>query len=175
MAADPVTPDRPGRPSAAESIPTSQPAGSQPTATQSASTVSDRDFLDQTAADLGLRAPEQRPDQMVFRWFGLRSVAEGAGIDFEGSVTADYSKNFMGGIDTNNDAFRHLLDLRINFDIKATCSASMAGTFSVDLQNQNGQKWLGQADRRCARSSTTMTRTAADAGAPSFGINNSSS
>lgn len=144
IAALPVTPDRPGLPTPRQAgkgsehsaTPTSQPpaaASTQP-ATQSPSEKP----LHPTAGEFNAVSPQQRPDLWALKWFGLRPRLEAAGIDFHGTDTADYSKNFQGGLSTNNDSFRNLLDLRVNVDTKALWGWE-GGTFSVDFQNQSGQ------------------------------------
>lgn len=100
--------------------------------------MSDEEFLKETARQLNVPTPQERPDLWALNWFGFRPTAVAAGFDFQGSVTADYSKNFQGGLSTRDDAFRNLLDLRLNIDTRALFGLR-GGTFSIDLQNQSGQ------------------------------------
>ena len=99
---------------------------------------SDQSLLDQTASDLGIAKPGQRIDTEILNWFGVRPYLADQGLTLNFSVTADYSKNFMGGVDTNNDAFRNLFDARLTFDTQPLFNLK-GGTFSVDFQNQNGR------------------------------------
>jgi porin len=142
LAAGPQTPDRPGRPTpeqagtSGQQVATTQPY--QSTSAVAGETGSDADLLRETAKDLNEKPPESRPDQEILNWFGLRPKLESEGITFQGTDTADYSKNFRGGIDTSGDAFRNLLDMRFNVDTRALFGM-YGGTFSIDFQNQNGQ------------------------------------
>lgn len=117
----PTTPDRPGR-----------------TTVTDPSALSDNDLLDETAKDLGLTPPSRRIDQQILRWGGLRPAVEANGITFDGIVTGDFSKNTRGGLDTENEASRYLLDLRLTLDTKAAFGL-YGGTFSVDFQQQGGR------------------------------------
>jgi porin len=139
----PSTPEKPGRPTAGEAgIPTQSPAtrpATEPsTEVQATPTGSDEDFLKEAATTLGVPTPQQQPDLELLRWYGLRAKVENAGVTFAGAYTADYSKNFQGGVSTASDAFRSLLDLRLNFDMRSLLNI-YDGTLSVDYQNQNGQ------------------------------------
>ena len=44
----------------------------------------------------------------------------------------------MGGVSTAGDAFRSLLDIRLNYDPRPFLGIS-GGLFSLDFQNQNGK------------------------------------
>ena len=140
--AQPETPDRPGRPTQDQAavptaIPASQPiAPLRPTAA-GGTAESDDEFLKETAAELDVPSPAQRPDLQALRWFGLRPLVEEKGITFAGTVTADLSRATQG-FNTRTDDFRHLLDARINVDTKALFGLT-GGTFSIDFQNQNGR------------------------------------
>src|SRR4051812_43182477 len=59
---------------------------------------------------------EQRFDQQLLNWFGLRPKLGEKGLTFDISITADESKNLHGGADTNHDVFRHLFDFRANLE-----------------------------------------------------------
>jgi porin len=78
------------------------------------------------------------PDVAFLHWYGIRPRLEADGITFKGNLTADYSKNLMGGVHTSGDAFRDLLDLRMTLDTRALVGVP-DGTVSVDFQNQNGR------------------------------------
>lgn len=116
----PLTPDRPGRVRVTD-----------------VTTEPDEDFLRDTAGALGVRPPAQRPDEWLLRWGGVRPELEAHGITFAGAWTADYSRNFQGGLDSNADAFRNLFDARFNVDTRAAFGWH-GGTFSIDFQNQAG-------------------------------------
>ncbi len=138
--AAPATPDRPGRATPDEAaVPTYQgPATSQPApAAPGAVPESDEDLLHETATEMGVATPEQRPDLAALRWFGLRPQLEARGINFQGTYTVDLSRAAQG-MNTRTDDFRQLLDARLNVDTKALFGL-YGGTFSVDVQNQNGR------------------------------------
>jgi porin len=91
--------------------------------------------------------PSQAPltPQSPFTWqhatddpFGYRSKLENAGVTFDVLLTADYSKNFQGGIDTAGDAFRHLLEATVLLDTSKIFHLSGAGNVFLDFQQQNG-------------------------------------
>ena len=117
----PTTPDRPGR------VEVTDP-----------STMSDSDLTEETAKELGIEPPSHRIDQQILRWGGLRPMLESNGITFASVVTADFSKNTRGGLDTANEASRYLLDLRLTLDTKPLINWA-GGTFSVDFQQQGGR------------------------------------
>jgi porin len=141
-AASPSTPDRPGRATPNEAaVPqyqsptaTSRPATTRPT---EAVPDSDADLLNETAHELQVATPAERPDLELLRWYGLRPQVEARGVNFQGTFTADYSRATQG-MNTRTDAFRELLDARLNVDTKALLGL-YGGTFSVDFQNQNGR------------------------------------
>jgi porin len=153
----------PGEPPAAgtksESVPTQPPAGPTGTETetsgpraparpgrtseQDVAAASDRQFLEKTAAELGIEPPSERIDLEVLRWFGARSTLEGHGIAFVNNWTVDYSKPLFGGANTRSDALRNLLDIRMNVDTRAAFGW-YGGTFSVDFQNQAGRNGSAQ-------------------------------
>ena len=130
------SPDRPGRATPAEAgQPNIGPVPTQPSTQPLAEpALSDEDLLKQTQQDLALPS---HPDRDFLRLYGVRSALESDGINFAGSWTVDYSRNFHGGI-TSGDAFRNLLDLRLNLDTKPLLNLT-GGLFSIDLQNQAGQ------------------------------------
>ncbi|MGN6505949.1 MAG: carbohydrate porin [Tepidisphaeraceae bacterium] len=99
---------------------------------------SDANLLNQTAGELGVAAPGDRIDEQLLGWFGARSFLADRGLTVDLTVTADYSKNLRGGLDTRGDAFRHLFDARINFDTQPLLNWP-GGMFSLDFQNQNGR------------------------------------
>jgi porin len=87
---------------------------------------------------------DESPPQSILTWphasddlFGARSKLENAGVAFDVLLTADYSKNFQGGIDTAGDAFRHLLEATIQIDT-AKLVHLPGGTLFIDFQQQNG-------------------------------------
>ena len=142
VAATPSTPQKPGRATPTEAgtlppLPTSQPAEASAPGTDQ-NTPTDEELLQETASDLGIKNPEDRPGVQILHWFGLRPKVEEHGITFVGAITADYSKNLQNGISTASDAFRHLLDLRVNLDSRSLLGFA-GGTFSVDFQNQDGE------------------------------------
>ena len=69
--------------------------------------------------------------------FGARSKLEDAGFTFDVLLTADYSKNFQGGIDTAGDAFRHLLEATVLLDTAKLLHIPGSDVF-IDFQQQNG-------------------------------------
>ena len=141
--AAPSTPDRPGRATPDQAgVPTYQaPPASQPTSKPAADAggvpESDEDLIHETAGELDVPTPEQRPDLELLRWYGLRPQAEAHGINFQGTYTVDFSRATQG-MNTRTDDFRQLLDARLNLDTKALLGF-YGGTFSVDFQNQNGR------------------------------------
>ena len=140
--AAPTTPDRPGRPTPDQaavppSVPTSQPTATSRPVADGQVPESDEDLLHETAAEMEVPTPEQRPDLEVLRWFGLRPQVEARGVTFAGAYTVDLSRATQG-INTRTDDFRQLLDVRLNLDTKALLGWT-GGTFSVDYQNQNGR------------------------------------
>ena len=141
-AANPSTPDRPGRATPDQAgVPTytSPTAATRPATTGPAEAVpdSDADLLDQTAHELEVPTPAERPDLELLRWYGLRPQLQARGINFQGTFTADLSRASQG-MNTRTDDFRDLLDARLNVDTKALFGL-YGGTFSVDFQNQNGR------------------------------------
>ena len=60
---------------------------------------------------------------------------EAAGFAVAGNVTFDYSKNLQGGLDTEKNAMRYLLDLRLTVDTRAAretcrlCDAHACGHY----------------------------------------------
>ena len=143
LAAGPSTPDRPGRATPGEAavptyqLPTSRPTAATQPAVSAGVPESDEDLIHETAHELEVATPEQRPDLELLRWYGLRPQAEARGINFQGTFTVDLSRATQG-MNTRTDAFRDLLDARLNLDTKALLGF-YGGTFSVDFQNQNGR------------------------------------
>src|SRR5438105_2588294 len=89
--------------------------------------------------------PPHAIDQQLLNWFGLRPKLEEHGLSVDGNWVIDYSKNLMGGADTEGDSLRNLFDLRLNVDTKSAFGWK-GGTFSIDFQNQvgdNGSDDLG--------------------------------
>ena len=102
-------------------------------------TESDQAFLSDTAKTLEVeKSPLEKFQDNLFSWGGVRPyLADKYGLTFESSFTLDYSKNFMGGANTEGDTSRHLFDFRINLDTAPLFHLD-GGTFSVDFQNQAG-------------------------------------
>ncbi|MCE9588920.1 MAG: carbohydrate porin [Planctomycetes bacterium] len=95
-------------------------------------------FLKETADTLGIESPDNGIDLKALDLFGHRSAFEKkTGIGFEGGLVIDYSKPLMGGLNTEGDSFRHLLDLRLNWNVEQITGIK-GGTFSIDFMNQNG-------------------------------------
>ena len=103
------------------------------------SELSDDDFLAQTAKDMDVAPPGAQPlDEQILGLFGVRKTMGEYGFSYEGSWTIDYSKNLMGGLNTNGDSIHNLFDLRLNVDTETLVNWE-GGTFSLDFQNHAGQ------------------------------------
>jgi porin len=83
-------------------------------------------------------------------WFDLRNRMALDGLTVIGSVDYDYSKNFVGGISTANDASRELLNLSAKFTTDQFLHWH-GGTFLIKLQDHEGsdgtQSLTGDAQR----------------------------
>ena len=71
-------------------------------------------------------------------WSKFKENLKSQGIEFNGSLTMDWSKNFQGGLNTNDTSFRHLLDVNILFDLEELLGLRNTDIF-VDFQNLNGE------------------------------------
>lgn len=69
--------------------------------------------------------------------FKLRSTADAHGIDIEPFLIIDYSKNFMGGLDTSGDSFRERFNLPIQIDTEKLFDLH-GGTIFAVYQLQHG-------------------------------------
>lgn len=76
-------------------------------------------------------------DHLTGQWFGLRDELEARGIVVEAVLIADWSWNLRGGVSTNGNNFRHLLDLNATVDVE-TLLGWQGGTFFVDFYNHHG-------------------------------------
>jgi porin len=70
-------------------------------------------------------------------WFGLRTRMANDGLTFAGTIDYDYSRNFVGGISTANDASRELLNLNATFATD-TLLHWHGGTFFINFQDHEG-------------------------------------
>ena len=70
--------------------------------------------------------------------FDLKDDLEPLGIEYNGSITMDWSKNFHGGFGTNGTAFRHLLDINALFKLEKVIGLEDTDVF-IDFQNINGE------------------------------------
>src|ERR1700722_10074714 len=70
-------------------------------------------------------------------WFGSRTRMANDGLTFAGTIDYDYSKNFMGGLSTANDASRELLNLNATFTTDQLLHWH-GGTFFINLQDHEG-------------------------------------
>ncbi len=70
-------------------------------------------------------------------WGGLRPELDDAGILFEASVTADWSSNLRGGINTEGSSFRHLFNANLTLDTQRLLGWQ-GGTVFINFQNHNG-------------------------------------
>ena len=71
--------------------------------------------------------------------FQLRSGLEAKGVRPEASLTADYSKNLRGGLNTEGDALRHLFNFNLAVETEPMLKWK-GGTFFLNFQNQNGDR-----------------------------------
>jgi porin len=96
----------------------------------------DRPDVPQPETDFN--APWLKWDRATGNWWGQRATLGDHGIDFNAALTADYSRNFHGGIDTADDALRHLLDVNLTFDLQKLIGMK-GGTFYANFQNESGE------------------------------------
>jgi porin len=71
-------------------------------------------------------------------WGGARSKLEDRGVAISADLTVDFSKNLVGGLDTEGSAFRHLFNFNITLDSEKLAGYK-GGTFFVNFQAQHGQ------------------------------------
>ncbi len=75
---------------------------------------------------------------VIERVANTRKRLEHKGIAFEGVLISDWSSNFKGGVNTRGSSFRHLLDVRLNFDLEVM-GLLKGGLVSLDFQTQEGE------------------------------------
>lgn len=88
-------------------------------------------------------APEPQPlpayqdEYLTGDWAGLRTKLAQRGLSFEALATADLSKNFHGGLETEGEIFRYLIDFNISLDTQRL-GAWDGGLFFLNFQHHDG-------------------------------------
>jgi len=99
--------------------------------------------VEESAREWFGRAPWWTWSRATGDWAGLRTDAEGAGIEFNGASVTEWART-SGGID-DRWAFRYLLDLNVGLDL-GTLVGLDGGTVFAAYQNVHepvGQAWSG--------------------------------
>ncbi len=70
-------------------------------------------------------------------WFSLRRQLYDHGVSIEPFLLFDYSKNFLGGLNTRSDSFRQRFDVPVTIDTEKLLGWH-GGTFQIAYQMQHG-------------------------------------
>jgi porin len=76
--------------------------------------------------------------QLAGDMLGLRPALAQHGFEVHGSLITDYSRNLHGGLDTEGDAFRHLLNAGLTVDLEKLAGWPGA-TLYANFQQQSGR------------------------------------
>jgi porin len=81
--------------------------------------------------------PPWQWDHLSDDWFGLRPRLEDRGIAFDANLTADWAKNFTGGLNTTGTNYGELFSTSFTLDTNRLIGLP-GGTLFIDFQNVNG-------------------------------------
>lgn len=91
-----------------------------------------------TAENVDTGKPFFEWEHMTDDWFGARPWLDDHGIIFSASATLDVSFVINGGVDTQDGAFRRLLDVNLTLDFERLVGLK-GGTLFINLQHQAGE------------------------------------
>ncbi|HMB96186.1 MAG TPA: carbohydrate porin, partial [Tepidisphaeraceae bacterium] len=77
-------------------------------------------------------------DHLSDDWLGNRSKLENLGVKFNANLTADWAKNFSGGVNTTGTNFGQLFDASLKLDTNHLIGWP-GGTLFIDFQNVAGE------------------------------------
>ncbi len=85
-----------------------------------------------------LLCPPWQWDTATHEYMGIRPELGARGCTLDITVTADWAKNFMGGLNTQGYNFGHLLNASLTLDTEKL-KLWKGGTFFLNFQNENGE------------------------------------
>jgi porin len=93
---------------------------------------------DAGAKKFELLCPPWQWDTATHEYMGIRPELGARGCTLDITLTADWAKNFMGGLNTEGYNFGHLLNASLSLDTEKL-KLWKGGTFFLNFQNENGE------------------------------------